>query len=157
MPKLPEVKSTIKEVSLIVMVALLGFFVVPAMASERFTNNSDGTVTDTHTGLMWAAKDNGSLVNWRAGRSYIQTYRGGGYTDWRMPTLEELASLYDPDQRNKHGYHITDLIDVSAASCWASETVDYKAARFNFAYGEIYWMRKSFSGPGRVLPVRNAK
>ena len=157
MPKVPIVKNKIKEVSLILMVTLLGILVIPAMASERFTNNSDGTVTDTRTGLMWAARDNGSLVNWRAARSYIQMYRGGGYTDWRMPTLEELTSLYDPNQRNKHGYHITNLIDVSAASCWASETVGYKAARFNFAYGEIYWMRKSFSGPGRVLPVRNAR
>ena len=157
MPKVPSVNNKKKEVSLMVMVALLGLLIIPAMASERFTNNSDGTITDTHTGLMWAAKDNGSLVNWRAARSYIQNYRGGGYTDWRMPTLEELASLYDPNLLNNHGYHITDLIDVSAASCWASETVDYKAARFNFAYGEIYWMRKSFSGPGRALPVRKAK
>lgn len=157
MPKVSSVKNKMKQVSLIAMAALLGLFVVPALASERFTNNSDGTVTDTHTGLMWAAKDNGSLISWRTARSYIQKYRGGGYTDWRMPTLEELASLYDPNQLNNRGYHITDLIDVSAASCWASETVDYKAARFNFAYGEVYWMRKSFSGPGRALPVRNAK
>ena len=32
------------------------------MASERFENHGDGTFTDTKTGLMWAAKDNGSPI-----------------------------------------------------------------------------------------------
>ena len=44
---------------------LIGFFVMPVMALDRFMNNGDGTVTDTKTGLMWAAKDNGSPINWQ--------------------------------------------------------------------------------------------
>ena len=141
----------------IIIFAIIAFLVLPAMASDRFVNHGDGTVTDTKTGLMWAAQDNGRLVNWHTARSYSQNYNGGGHTDWRMPTLTELASLYDPKDKNKHGYHVTKLIDISAASCWASETLDYKAARFNFTYGEVYWLRKSYSGPGRVLPVRSGK
>ena len=136
---------------------LIGFLVIPALAADRFVNNSDGTVTDTKTGLMWAAQDNGSLVNWQSAGFYSDNYRGGGYTDWRLPTVSELASLYDPDDENRHGYHVTELIDISAASCWASETRGYKAARFNFIYGSVYWLRKSYSGPSRVLPVRSAK
>ena len=103
------------------------------------------------------AKDNGSLINWQNASSYCQSYRSGGHTDWRMPTLAELASLYEPEAKNKHGYHVNKLIDISAASCWASDTRDYEAARFNFTYGEVYWLRKSFSGPSRVLPVRSSK
>jgi hypothetical protein len=157
MPKQFKLKNSFIGVSSIVMVALIGFFVISAMASERFVNNSDGTVTDAHTGLMWAAQDNGRLVNWQTARSCSLIYRGGGHTDWRMPTIDELASLFDPDEKNELGYHVNKFIDISAASFWASETVDYKAARFNFTYGEVYWLRKSFSGPSRVLPVRNAK
>jgi hypothetical protein len=37
----------------------LGLIVIPVIASDRFVNNGDGTVTDTKTGLMWSAKDNG--------------------------------------------------------------------------------------------------
>jgi hypothetical protein len=144
-------------VSFIVIFALITFFVRPVLATDRFMNNSDGTVTDTKTGLMWAAQDNGSLINWPTALSYTQNFSGGGHTDWRMPTLNELASLYDPKEKNKYGYHVTKLIDVSAASCWTSETRDHRAARFNFTYGEVYWLRKSFSGPSRVLPVRNTK
>jgi hypothetical protein len=141
----------------IVVIFFIGLFVMPAIASDRFVDHDDGTVTDTKTGLMWAAKDNGNLINWQTARSYCQNYNGGGHTDWRTPTLTELASLYDPKEKNKHGYHVNRLIYISAASCWASDTRDYKAARFNFTYGEVYWLRKSYSGPSQVLPVRSGK
>ena len=133
---------------------LLGLIDIPAMASDRFVHNSDGTVADTKTGLMWAAKDNGELINWTNARSYCQSYGGGGHTDWRMPTMAELASLYDPEIKNERGYHIPKLISTTAESCWASETRGEKAARFNFTYGQEYWLRKTFSGMGSVLPVR---
>ena len=136
---------------------LIGFFVMPAMALDRFVNNGDGTVADTKTGLMWSAKDNGSPINWPDALSYCQNFSGGGHTDWRMPTLAELASLYDPGVKNKRGYHVTKLIDTSAQTCWASETRGYEAARFNFTYGQEYWLRQAYSGPTRVLPVRSNK
>jgi len=61
----------------------------------RFIAYSNGIVSDTRTNLMWAAKDNGSGINWANAKSYYENYRGGGYTDWRMPTQDELAGLYD--------------------------------------------------------------
>ena len=133
------------------------FFVMPAMSSDRFVGPSDGPVTDTKTGLMWAAKDNGSPINWQNGLRYCQNYSGGGHTDWRMPTLAELEGLYDPGAKNKRGYHVTKLIETSAQSLWASETRGFEAARFNFTYGKVYWLRKTYSGPTRVLPVRTGK
>ena len=135
----------------------IGFFTMAAMASDRFVDHGDGTVADTKTGLMWAAKDNGSPINWPNAISYCQNYSGGGHTDWRMPTLDELVSLYDPKTKNKSGYHVNKLIDTSAQSCWATETRGFKAARFNFTYGKVYWLRQSYSGPTRVLPVRSGK
>jgi hypothetical protein len=136
---------------------LIGFVVLPAMALDRFLANGDGTVTDTKTGLMWAAKDNGSPINWPDAYSYCQNFSGGGHTDWRMPTMNELAGLYNPLVKNERGYHVTRLIDTSAQTCWASETRGFKAARFNFTYGSVYWLRQTYSGPTRVLPVRSGK
>lgn len=142
---------------MVILILLIGFFIMPAIAASRFVNNGNGTVTDTKTGLMWAEKDNGSLINWQTASFYCQNYRGGGHNDWRMPTLTELASLYEPKAKNKYGYHVNKLIGLSAASCWASEIRDNEAARFNFTYGEVYWLYTSFSGPSRVLPVRSVK
>lgn len=139
------------------VVVLLCFLVLPAMALEHLVKNGDGTVTDSETGLMWADKDNGNPINWMNAQVYCKDYSGGGYTDWRMPTLAELSSLYEPKENNKHGYHVSKLIETTAASCWASETNGERAARFNFTYGTVYWLRKPYSGPTRVLPVRNLK
>ena len=60
-----------------------------------FIAYDDGTVLDTRTNLMWAAKDNDSNIDWSGAKSYCENYRGGGYTDWRMPTQDELSGLYD--------------------------------------------------------------
>jgi len=137
--------------------SLIGFLDMTAMASDRFSNNDDGTVTDVKTGLMWAATDNGIPINWPDALSYCQNYSSAGYTDWRLPTLAELVSLFETQYKNKRGYHITKLIDTSAQSLWASETRGFEAARFNFTYGKVYWLRQSYSGPTRVLPVRSSK
>ena len=146
-------KKTMLNIGLLI---LLGLIYVHAMASDRFVDNGDGTVTDTKTGLMWAAKDNGEHINWTDAGSYCQSYSGGGHTDWRMPTLVELTSLYDPGIKNERGYHIPKLISTAAESCWASETRgEGIAARFNFTYGREYWLRKTHSGVGSILPVRS--
>ena len=133
------------------------FFVLPAMASKRFVDNDDGTITDTKTGLMWAEKDNGVPIKWSDAFSYCSNYNVGGYNDWRMPTLAELASLFDQNEKNKNGYHIIRLISTTAQSCWASDTRGNEAGRFNFTYGKVYWLRQFYSGPTRVLPVRSDK
>jgi hypothetical protein len=140
-----------------VIIVVIGLSVGPALATGRFVDNGDGTVTDVITGLMWAATDNGSPISWPDARRYCQNYIGGGHTDWRMPTLDELSSLYDPDVTNKHGYHLSDRIETTAASCWALETRGNEAARFNFTYGSVYWLRQPYAGPTRVLPVRRGE
>jgi len=114
------------------------------------------------TGLMWASKDNGSNIDWNEAKSYCENYRGGGYTDWRMPTQDELAGLYDsgnpkyqacyPSQK----IYLTNLIDLSCCCPWASDTSDTAAAGFNFSYGSRYWLRQS-NGRYQALPVRSGK
>jgi len=72
---------------------------------------------------MWATKDNGSDINWANAKSYCENYRGGGYTDWRMPTQDELAGLYDTAKTYKAdcGFdtHLTELIRLTCAALWA--------------------------------------
>ncbi|MBU4372657.1 MAG: DUF1566 domain-containing protein [Proteobacteria bacterium] len=124
----------------------------------RFTAYDDGTVLDTRSGLMWAAKDNGSHINWANAKSYCENYRGGGYTDWRMPTQDELAGLYDTAKTYKSGcgydVHLTELICLTCAAPWASETRGSDAAFFFFIYGTRPWLFQSDDYDFRALPVR---
>ena len=136
---------------------------VSKKAAKAFKAYHDGAVLDTRTSLMWAVKDNGSDINWQRAKSYCENYRGGGYSDWRMPTQGELAGLYDvgKTQQNEaypqYPLHLTELIDVTACCPWASETRGYEAARFYFDDGDRDWRLQSNGGSGRGLPVRSDK
>ncbi|MDM8516361.1 PEGA domain-containing protein [Desulfobacterales bacterium HSG16] len=126
-----------------------------------FIAYDDGTVVDTKTGLMWAAKDNGKNINWNDAKRYCESYSGGGYSDWRLPAIDELKGLYD---KGKKGYkfeccpgcdnaRLTHLIRVTCW-IWASETSGSSAALFFFSYGSEYQRAQSLSYDRRVLPVR---
>jgi Uncharacterized protein containing caspase domain len=115
------------------------------------------TYTDLSSGLMWAAKDNGAGITWQEAKKYCEAYRGGGYTDWRMPTQEELAGLYDSAVVGKNGYKLTNLIELTSCCLWASETRDYDAALFAFDGGYSFWLSQSIRTFYRALPVRSAK
>lgn len=131
---------------------------MPMPANDgRFVTYSNGTVQDTQTNLMWAAKDNGSDINWSNAKEYCENYRGGGYTDWRMPTQDELADLYDPSVKGKSIFSLTNLITLTNCCPWASETRGSDAAYFNFFHGTRYALPWSFSGDYRALPVRSVK
>jgi hypothetical protein len=54
------------------------------------------TWTDPDTGLMWAKRDNGSDVNWNQASDYCGKLQLAGFSDWRLPTIEELQGIYDP-------------------------------------------------------------
>ena len=128
----------------------------------RFIAYDNGTVLDTKTNLMWAAKDNGRDVNWAKAKSYCENYRGGEYTDWRMPTLDELAGLYDNSKAYKSArcgfdVHLTKLIRLTCGFVWASETRDPDAAGFSFSENTREWPMKVLGDSNRALPVRSSK
>jgi uncharacterized caspase-like protein len=131
----------------------------------RFVAYDNGTVLDTRTNLMWAAKDNGPNISWQDAKIYCENYRGGGYTDWRMPTQDELAGLYDSTITNTNppadgcsgGYHLTNLIHLTCCCPWASETRGSMAAYFGFNNGPRHWLDQCYAGSIRALPVRSGK
>jgi hypothetical protein len=101
----------------------------------NFIAYDDGTVVDTKTNLMWTARDNGAALSWPAAKTFAGNFRGGGYSDWRLPTLSELAGLYDKAKTYKSYYptavnelgeltnevHITELIRLTCTREWTSQ------------------------------------
>jgi len=102
-----------------------------AWPSPRFTDNSNGTVTDNLTGLIWlksancfgsriwatALGDCNSLENGCCGLS-----DGSSAGDWRLPNMKELLSLIDFSQFSPplpSGYPFT---DVQSNYYWSSTT-----------------------------------
>jgi len=150
-------------VVLMVLVVYAGFAVAGEKARDgRFIAYDDGTVVDTQTNLMWAAKDNGRTIDWGDAGYYCEKYRGGDYTDWRMPTSDELKVLYDEGKTYKSDcgtdVHLTELIHLTCASVWTSEFDESKVTCFNFGGGDLWRLPLVNSWPNRrVLPVRSAK
>ncbi|MDM8544695.1 DUF1566 domain-containing protein [Desulfococcaceae bacterium HSG9] len=57
-----------------------------------------GTVTDRNTGLMWQQSGTDKSMSDHEKDDYVRRLNSeslGGYNDWRLPTLEELASLLE--------------------------------------------------------------
>jgi hypothetical protein len=127
----------------------------------RFIAYNDGTVLDTRTNLMWATEDDGSDIHWYDAKSYCENYRGGGRADWRMPTQDELAGLYNAAKTYKStcgdDVHLTELIHLTCSALWASETSGSNAAALRFRDGERGWAPQSGGHGLRVLPVRSGK
>ncbi|HET6460017.1 MAG TPA: DUF1566 domain-containing protein [Syntrophales bacterium] len=128
----------------------------------RFIAKDNGTVLDTKTGLTWAAIDNGADINWQSAKSYCKNYRAGGFTDWRMPTHDELAELYDVTKTYKSdcGYnvHLTELIHLTCTWVWASETRGSGASYLNFNLCHQWnWRFGAYDAFFRALPVRSGK
>ncbi len=89
-----------------IAVAVRGDSVV---APDQFIDNHDGTVTDIRTGLMWQKCSMGQTYDvetgfcdgtpqeytWPEALSACEDLTLASYTDWRLPNINELQSIYD--------------------------------------------------------------
>jgi len=64
-----------------------------------YEDNSDGTITDNVTGLIWEKIDGGSMA-WEDAVAYADLLSLGGHQDWRLPTSDELFAILDHGQHN---------------------------------------------------------
>ena len=95
-----------------------------------------------------------TFVNWQGAKDYCVKYKGGGYTDWRMPTRDELQTLYDPNKNIQSSHHATELIGISGYNVWTSDRRGSDACLFDFFNGRLYWDPQSETSWTRVLPLR---
>ena len=63
-----------------------------------FIDNSDLTITDNATGLMWTQDDSGEAMLWEDALTWVQQKNAEnylGYSDWHLPNVKELQSIVD--------------------------------------------------------------
>jgi hypothetical protein len=143
------------------------FGVTAAPAGERFSDNGDGTVTDHQLNVMWGKTDNQGDIDWKSAERWIlytfsYSLPEGKREGWRMPTLEELQSLYVRDKTYK-GYEtdcgqkvkIVPELQLSCGWVWASEKRAISARVFNFQKGYHYTDRMVHKRAYRALAVRD--
>jgi hypothetical protein len=90
----------------------------------------DDVWTDPSTGLMWARRDNGVSTDWNDARRFCRGYRGGGFEDWRLPTITELRTVAD-------GKDIKSPLTLTNRLIWTSDQGPSSSSRqfYNFFKG----------------------
>jgi len=133
----------------------------------RFTKNSDGTVTDELTGLVWLRNaDAFGRLSWDAAIKACDTLEAGrhGLSDeskagqWRLPNVNELRSLIDYSQFSPAIAKDHPFENVRSSLYWSSTSVPSapRLARFVFiGVGPSVWDHKSVLMT--VWPVRDPR
>ena len=89
-----------------------------------------GLVQDQKTGLIWTIEKSGTKLTYRMAKAYIKALNQkkiGGYDDWRLPTIEELASLLRSG--GKHGAYIDGIFQDTGSIFWSADRTDGKNMR----------------------------
>jgi hypothetical protein len=125
-------------------------------SDKRFSDNGDQTITDTKSGLMWVKMDSylhtGHWIHWNEAKTYVADLNKksfAGYIDWKLPTLEELKSLYEGEKTNSSQVgkemkiHIDPIFAKNGGgTSWSSEP----NGAYN-AQGVIFNHGRKFSAP----------
>ncbi|MCB1320660.1 MAG: DUF1566 domain-containing protein, partial [Leptospiraceae bacterium] len=68
---------------------------------SRYQSNSDGTVSDLNTGLVWMQSPGEQKVSFADAVAGANQNHTGGFRDWRLPTIKELYSLIHFNGRSR--------------------------------------------------------
>jgi Protein of unknown function (DUF1566) len=119
--------------------------------NARFTDNNNGTITDSKTNLMWkktdSFQDTKKWKNWFTGHEYMQIVnleRFGGFEDWRFPYEEEAYSLFELDKTSQDKYGDDIYLDPvfepgGAGVTWTEDTKDSSALIIQYEDGMKVW------------------
>ena len=86
-----------------------------------YTNNSNGTITDNVTGLMWQQVDGGEMTIENA-TIYCDNLILGGFSDWRLPNPIESFSILN--HQNNNPAMNTTFFTASTAEYWWTNTYE---------------------------------
>ncbi len=110
--------------------------------AHSFTRDDvHGTVTDAASGLMWQDNAISATMDWTTAKSQCDGLTLSGYTNWRLPTIEELTSITAKNISTPGPVIYSVFQNTKAASYHASTNLTalpIYAWYVNFYYGNDY-------------------
>ncbi len=126
-----------------------------SIVASIFTNNSDGTVTDSRTELIWAQSDF-STMTWEEALALADTSTYASYDDWRIPNIKELRTISDDTESNP-SVDATYFSFITSINYWSSTTESNNSTRawdIDYSSGLVSYAEKTLER-GTLL-VRNS-
>jgi uncharacterized protein DUF1566 len=83
----------------------------------------DRVIIDHRYRITWQLSGSPGRVTWLSAREYARGMRRvqfAGLSRWRLPSIEELASLIEFDKQD-HGLYIDVRFDPEQRSCWSAD------------------------------------
>ncbi len=116
--------------------------------SDRFVVRGELAVEDLETKLMWQRGASADRMVWQDGFAYIDRLNEahyGGYSDWRYPAQEELATLIVREEDRRSGLYL-DPVFGNQRCCWtATERDHHRACYVDFYYGDLYVIEGNYA------------
>ena len=126
------------------------------------TIGGNKVVVDNTTGLMWHQSGSDDKMKWYEAHEWIKKLNKGswlskggyaGYCDWRLPTVEEAASLLEPSKKN--GLYIAPVFSSKQSFIWASDRHGSMVAWYvGFISGSV---SRVYYDSNCVRPVRSVE
>ena len=122
---------------------------------SRFLKREDGTIYDSVTSVTWMANDSfldlERDVSYSEAEDYVKETnkkKAGGYSDWRIPSIQEASSIFNKEKLNKDSkggdIFLDSVFPPGAANCtWTSSTRGKEAQIMFYANGCPYWYEKN--------------
>jgi len=111
----------------------IGFFLCASLWGAPYTDNGNGTVTDTATGLVWqkCSRGQGTTVgncttgsattsSWTSAITYCEGLTLGSRSDWRLPNINELRSIVDYVKSSSPTIDSTSFPNTQSGGYWSS-------------------------------------
>ena len=125
-----------------IVVVTLGLSLI--LNAEFIRNDLKNIVVDTKTGLQWQDYLHPTRDNFSEAVNYCYTLNHGGYTDWRLPNINEYITLTD---YNTHGPAVSrEFAYIYSSEGYLSST---KSATSS-AYKWFYYTDKGHVGKGQT-------
>ncbi len=91
---------------------------------EVNTAKGDKVVIDHVTGLMWHQSGSYKNMSWKRAKRWVDELNKQGYagfSDWRLPTLEEAVSLLESTEKNGNQF-IDPVFDKLQWTVWSCDS-----------------------------------
>ncbi len=131
---------------------------------ENKAVKGDSVIIDHATGLIWHQSGSDKEMDWQNAKQWVKDLNDkgyAGYSDWRLPTVEEAISLLEPNI-NPSSLYIDPAFDAKQTGIWTGDENDSAgyldgawSVRFSGGYGggNACWVYDNANN--HVRPIRS--